>query len=147
MSIYVPDVTEVLVSVNHLRVRQHNLLKFESPDSNPEKCWCNLTQAAEVLQESNSSYMGVSTRRVRQGMFIVPVGTDIFLVVRSKCVARPYSGLIFTLQAWHPNSIIAEMIRVTQETQSLCREIFLRRCRHKLRVWMSSTCSTMYQES
>ena len=46
-------------------------------------CWRNSTQAAEVLQESNSSYMGVSTRRVRQGMFIVPVGTDMFLVVRS----------------------------------------------------------------
>ena len=75
----VPDLTEVSVSVNHLRVKQRNLLELESPDSNPEKCWCNSTQAAEVLQESNSSYMGVSTRRVRQGMFIVPAGTDIFL--------------------------------------------------------------------
>ena len=78
-----PDITEVSVLVNHLRVKQRNLLEFESLDSNPEKCWCNSTQATEVLQESNSSYMGVSTRRVRQGMFIVPVGTDIFLVVRS----------------------------------------------------------------
>ena len=78
-----PDITEVPLSVNHLRVKQRNLLELESPDSNPEKCWRNSTQAAEVLQESNSSYMGVSTRRVRQGMFIVPVGMDIFLVVRS----------------------------------------------------------------
>ena len=78
-----PDIIEVSVSVNHLRVKQRNLLELESPDSNPKKCWRNSTLAAEVLQESNSSYMGVSTRRVRQGMFIVPAGTDIFLVVRS----------------------------------------------------------------
>ena len=105
--IYVRDITEVSVSVNHLRVKQRNLLKLESPDSNLEKCWRNSTQATEVLQESNSSYMGVSTRRVRQGMFIVPVGTDMFLVMRSRCVDKPYSGLIFTLQARHSNFVIA----------------------------------------
>jgi len=51
----VPDLTDVSVSVNYLRVKQRHLLELESPDSNPEKCWCNSTQAAEVLQESNSS--------------------------------------------------------------------------------------------
>ena len=51
----VPDLTEVSVSVNYLRVKQCHLLELESSDLNPKKCWCNSTQAAEVLQESNSS--------------------------------------------------------------------------------------------
>ena len=55
--IYVPDISEVSILVNHLRVKQRNLLKLESSDSNPEKCWRNSTQAVEVLQESNSSVL------------------------------------------------------------------------------------------